>query len=319
MTAPPPHGERNASEEAAPLILDVKGNSLDDGPGIRSVVFFKGCPLTCVWCHNPESKKAAAELAYDAGACTGCETCLTACEKGALDRNLPGYVDRQACDRCFACAAVCPSGALERVGLERSVDEITASILKDKPFFDTSGGGVTFSGGEPTLFPSFLGRLAESIKRAGVHTLLETCGFFDGERFAALVLPHLDTIYFDLKLFDRAAHRRFCGLPNDVLIDNFLTLADLAHRGAIELLPRIPLVPEITATEANIAAWAEFLARHHWGEVKLLAYNPLWPEKVAKIGEDNSLAGQDGMQTWMPAEEVARLEDVFHRAGIATL
>jgi len=319
MTAPPPHGGRNASEEAAPLILDVKGNSLDDGPGIRSVVFFKGCPLTCVWCHNPESKKAAAELAYDAGACTGCETCLTACEKGALDRNLPGYVDRQACDRCFACAAVCPSGALERVGRERSVDEITASILKDKPFFDTSGGGVTFSGGEPTLFPSFLGRLAESIKRAEVHTLLETCGFFDANRLTELVLPHLDTIYFDLKLFDRDAHRRFCGASNDTILNNFRFLADMAHRGDIELLPRIPLIPEITATEANIAAWAEFLQSNRVTQVKLLAYNPLWPEKVTKIGANNTDADRAALQCWMLQEVVTQMEALCRRAGIEPL
>lgn len=304
--------------ESAPLILDVKGNSLDDGPGIRSVVFFKGCPLSCVWCHNPESKKAVVEIAFDAAACTGCDSCLAACERHALSRNTPGYIDREACNLCFACVAVCPSGALEQVGRAMSVDLVTDAILKDKPFFDTSGGGVTFSGGEPTLFMPFLSRLASSIRQAGVHTLLETCGLFDGERFASLVLPHLDTIYFDLKLFEREAHRRYCGVPNDTILENFVSLSEIARQGDVHLLPRLPLIPEITATEANMLAWAVFLAQHHVKQVKLLAYNPLWPEKVIKIGERNVYATKAPMQKWMAPTEMAIFENIFHQHGIET-
>jgi pyruvate formate lyase activating enzyme len=305
--------------ESLPLILDVKGNSLDDGPGIRSVVFFKGCPLSCVWCHNPESKKAVVEIAFDAAVCTGCDTCLDVCEQGALLRDKPGYIDRRACNLCFACVAVCPSGALEQVGRAMSVDAITDTILKDKPFFDTSGGGVTFSGGEPTLFMPFLSRLASSIRQAGVHTLLETCGFFEGERFVSLVLPHLDTIYFDLKLFDREAHRRYCGVPNDTILENVICLAEWARHGAIDFLPRIPLIPGITATPDNLRAWAAFLKTHRLNQVKLLAYNPLWPEKTMKIGENNAFLGEKFLQSWMPPAAIKESETIFHRSGIQTL
>ena len=305
--------------ESAPLILDVKGNSLDDGPGIRSVVFFKGCPLSCVWCHNPESKKAVVEIAFDAAACAGCNSCLAVCEQAALSRRNSGYIIRQACSLCFACVSACPSGALEQVGRAMSVDLIVDAILKDKPFFDTSGGGVTFSGGEPTLFLPFLSRLASSIRQAGVHTLLETCGLFDGDRFASLVLPHLDTIYFDLKIFDREAHRRYCGVPNDIILENATRLAERARHGDIDFLPRIPLVPGITATPGNLGAWAAFLKTHRLNQVKLLAYNPLWPEKTVKIGEDNTYAANKPLQAWMSPAEIEELEDIFHQSGIQTL
>jgi len=315
----PPGSPEGHPAESAPLILDVKGNSLDDGPGIRSVVFFKGCPLSCVWCHNPESKKAAVEIAFDAAACTGCDSCLAVCDQHALSRDNPGYIDREACNLCFACVAACPSGALEQVGRTMSVDLITDTILKDKPFFDTSGGGVTFSGGEPTLFMPFLSRLASSIRQAGVHTLLETCGLFDGARFASLVLPHLDMIYCDLKIFDRDAHRRYCGVPNDLILENVVRLAERACHGDIGFLPRIPLVPELTATPDNMRAWAAFLKSHRIDQVKLLAYNPFWPEKTVKIGEDNAYAGKKSLQSWMTPAEIKELEKIFHQSGIQTL
>jgi len=274
--------------------------------------------MDCWWCHNPESKKAVVEIAFDAGACTGCDSCLAACERHALSRDNPGYIDRQACNLCFACVAVCPSGALEQVGRAMSVDRITDTLLKDKPFFDTSGGGVTFSGGEPTLFMPFLSRLASSVRQAGAHTLLETCGLFDGDRFAALVLPHLDTIYFDLKIFDRDAHRRYCGVANDTILDNAIRLAERACHGDIDFLPRIPLVPGITATPDNLCAWAAFLKNHGLNRVKLLAYNPLWPEKTVKVGEDNAYAREKSLQSWMSPEEIKKLENIFHQSGIET-
>ena len=319
MTASHTPDEIPPSAEAAPLILDVKGNALDDGPGIRSVVFFKGCPLACVWCHNPESKKARPELAFDAKACTGCEACLAVCDAGALARGNPGYVDRQVCIRCFACAAVCPSGALAQVGQVMPVEGLVEKLLRDKPFYDTSGGGVTFSGGEPTLFMPYLSSLAAALQAAGVSTLLETCGHFDADRFETRVLPHLDAIYFDLKLFDGELHRRYCGLSNDIILTNFIRLWALSRGSHFSLLPRIPLVPGLTATQANIRAWVSFLKIHRVGRVKLLAYNPLWPAKAARIGEDNPHAAAAALQDWMPPADVARLEGLFHEAGIETL
>ena len=143
-----------------PLILDIKGNSLDDGPGIRSVIFFKGCPLACTWCHNPESKRFEAEISFDAKACIGCDACLSACPQDALSRDNPFFIDRRRCDLCFRCIDACHSGALSRVGQEMGIAEIVARVLDYKPFYDTSGGGVTLSGGEPTVYMDFASPIA---------------------------------------------------------------------------------------------------------------------------------------------------------------
>ena len=185
--------------DATPLILDIKGNSLDDGPGIRSVVFFKGCPLSCVWCHNPESKKTIPEISFSPDDCVGCNACLDSCSSKALSRNNLFYIDRKKCDLCFQCIPTCPSGALERVGRKMTEEDILGEVIKDKIFFDNSGGGVTFSGGEPTFYMPFLSRVIQLATNAGLHTLLETCGLFDWKAFETLILPHIHTIYFDLK------------------------------------------------------------------------------------------------------------------------
>lgn len=304
---------------SAPLVLDVKGNSLDDGPGIRSVVFLKGCPMSCVWCHNPESRRRSAELSFDAAACIGCDRCTPACPTGAL--SLSGSVveiDRPACTQCFACVGACPAGALTRVGEPRTVEDLMAIVRRDKPFFDASGGGVTFSGGEATLHMEFLGELAAACHAEGIHTLLETCGYFRWDRFAELVLSHLDTIYYDLKLFDEADHLEYCGVPNGPVLQNFARLAELARRGEIDLLPRIPLVPGITATEANVAAIADFLLEHGIRRVRLLDYNPTWVGKLDKIGVRSAHAESSPLRSWLPTGVAADLAAHLHARGITT-
>ncbi|MFZ5565241.1 MAG: glycyl-radical enzyme activating protein, partial [Thermodesulfobacteriota bacterium] len=236
-----------------PLILDIKGNSLDDGPGIRSVVFFKGCPLSCVWCHNPESKKATPEIAFDGGRCIDCGACREICPEQALDKANPFYINRDKCTLCFECVAACPSGALEQVGKKMSADEILEKVLPDKPFFDASGGGVTLSGGEPTLFMDFTAGLLAALRREKIHTLVETCGLFDMGRFMTLLYPLLDTIYFDITISDPAAHKTHCGMANDRILANFKTLFQRARTEGKPVLPRTPLIPGITDTEENIA------------------------------------------------------------------
>jgi pyruvate formate lyase activating enzyme len=301
-----------------PLILQIQGNSLDDGPGIRSVVFFKGCPLSCIWCHNPEGKRLGRELAFEQELCVGCDSCLRVCHRHALSRDRATFIDRDKCDLCFACTKVCPSGALEQVGHLVRVEEALREILKDKPFFDTSGGGVTLSGGEPTLFIDYASRLLQALKTAGVHTLLETCGLFSWEAFERRMLPYLDAIYFDLKLMDSDSHERLCGVPNNVILANFQKLQARAVRDGFELLPRTPLVPAITATETNVTALACFLRENGVKRATLLSYNPLWQKKAEKIGLEESPMPYELPRTWMPHEQTARWKAIFHTAGIAT-
>ncbi len=313
MTAATPEDADRTS-----MVLDVKGNALDDGPGIRSVVFFKGCPLSCVWCHNPESWRRAPELSFDAEKClTGCTRCLDACPKRALDRSDPDFVDRTACDLCFACVDACPSGALARVGRLTTFEDLMNTVRRDKPFYDASGGGVTFSGGEPTLHMDLLGRLAAGCRAEGIHTLLETAGYFRWERFEKEVLPHIDTVYFDLKVFDPQAHREYCGVSNRTIFENFTRLAALSLDGEIDILARVPLIPGITATPENVMAIGDFVLAQGVRRVRLLDYNPTWVGKVAKIGRNNPFAQQAALRTWLPKEVTASLRAKLESRGIA--
>jgi len=287
-----------------PLILEIKGNSLDDGPGIRTVVFFKGCPLDCSWCHNPESKRTSAEMSFDQEACVGCDACLDACGRGALSREDARFIDREKCDMCVECVEACPSGALSRVGRTMSVEEVAREIEKDLPFFRTSGGGATMSGGEPTMFMDFLSRLLARLEEGGVKTIVETCGHFEADEFEREVLPRVDAVYFDLKILDDVVHRRECGVSNARILENFERLHGECGRRGIELLPRVPLVPGVTATRANLEAIADFLRSCGASRVALLEYNPLWMEKSARLGRPSPRAGELAMNSWMPRSEI---------------
>ena len=299
-----------------PLILEIKGNSLDDGPGIRSVVFFKGCPLACVWCQNPEGKSAQAEIAFDAGECVRCDACLKVCSPKALSRQNVHFIDRARCTLCFDCTDVCPSGALERVGRQISPDEIIDVVMKDKPFFDTSQGGVTLSGGEPTLFTDFAGKLLSGLKKQNIHTLIETCGHFNMEDFRLRLLPYLDMIYFDLKLMDDGLHRRYTGVGNKRILDNFKELASLTRGTRVTLLPCVPLIPGITDTEDNLRAIAYFLVQTGMRKAMLMNYNPLWKAKTVKLGIDETEAQQKGLTKWMNTHRLSQCREVFISAGI---
>ncbi len=306
------------NEIKSPLILEIKGNSLDDGPGIRSVVFYKGCPLNCVWCHNPESKKAVAEISFDSNACIDCGSCREVCPKNALSRDNPFFIDRSKCDLCFLCVEACPSGALEKVGKTMSVDDILKKILPDKPFFDTSGGGVTLSGGEPTMHMDFSFRLLAALKRNNIHTLVETCGYFDFSRFMELPYPHIDMIYFDIKIIDGALHKKYCGVPNEKILDNFTRLAETAKKDGKVFLPRTPLIPDITDTEKNIKDIAQFLKSRNIAEAALLAYNPLWHEKSDKVGVNDPYKNSKTMTTFSDNSVLERCKAIFAEAGINT-
>jgi pyruvate formate lyase activating enzyme len=299
-----------------PLILEIKGNSLDDGPGIRTVIFFKGCPLNCVWCHNPESKKAVAEISFDERECVGCNTCIETCTEKALSKNNPFFIDRERCTLCFQCVETCPSGSLSRVGKTMSIDEIVKTVIKDKPFFNISGGGVTLSGGEPTLYMDFVSDLLKKFKAEGIHTLLETCGYFDFERFHSLILPYIDAIYYDIKFYDCDDHKKYCGVPNDLILENFLKLHAIHEVSRPEILPRIPLIPNMTDTEQNLRSIAGFLHTHGVKKAVVLAYNPLWHEKNSKIGISSAYSSEDSMKKWQDKLKIQQCKEIFLHAGI---
>lgn len=299
------------------LVFEIKGNSLDDGPGIRSVIFFKGCPLSCVWCHNPESKKAQAELSFDAKECVVCNTCIENCPENALSRQNPDFIDREQCTLCFACVDACPSGALSRVGRQICVSEIVEKVVRDKPFYDTSGGGVTLSGGEPCMHQTFISKLLKNLKARNIHTLLETCGYFAMEDFRRLVMPYIDMVYFDIKIYDSDQHKRYCGVNNQLILNNFEQLLRLSRTERFLLLPRIPLIPDITDTEANLDSIARYLQSLEVKQAELLPYNPLWIEKSSKLGKHNSNGIDEAMNSWLSREKLQQCEKIFKTLGIS--
>jgi len=300
----------------SPLILEIKGNSLDDGPGIRSVVFFKGCPLDCVWCHNPESKRKTSELSFDPGVCVACDACIEACPERALKRKKKEFINREKCTLCFQCTDVCPSGALSRTGREMTASDILETVTRDKPFYDSSGGGITLSGGEPTLNIDFLSEVAAGAQKKEIHVLLETCGLFSFDSFIEKVYLHLDEIFFDIKIFDEEAHKKYCGASNKIIMENFSRLHEKFLAGGVPILPRTPLVPGITDGAANLAAIADFLKGNNVTNASLLDYNPLWHEKNLKIGVTNRYSKKKEMQDFMDKDAVKTARNIFEKAGI---
>jgi pyruvate formate lyase activating enzyme len=210
-----------------PLIFDIKKGSLDDGDGIRTVIFFKGCPLNCSWCHNPESINPYIEYFYDAALCINC--------KDLFD--------------------VCPSGAFKHTGVEYDINKLISIINEDNTFYKVSGGGVTFSGGEPALYMEFLGELARRLTETNISCFLETGGFFDFNKFKKLVLPYLDCILYDIKLFDSYEHIKHTGKDNKIILENLKLLS----KEKIKIIPRTPLIPGITDTEKNLSDISSYL------------------------------------------------------------
>lgn len=299
-----------------PLVLDIKGNALDDGPGIRSVVFFKGCPLDCKWCHNPESKRPDVEISYDSAVCIGCETCFTACPTRAISKTNPFFIDRTACDLCFECVSNCPSGALTRVGMEMTPEAVFARVIVDKPFFDTSQGGVTLSGGEPTFHMEFAGQIAKTLKQNDIHVLLETCGLFDINRFYRILYPSVDIIYYDIKFIDPDLHKKYCGVDNAVILQNFKHLQEKFKAGGVPVLARIPLIPGITDTDDNMRAVGRWLSDQGVQQIQVMGYHPLWIEKNAKIGIKPSISGNPALSEWMGRESVERCKTILASEGL---
>jgi pyruvate formate lyase activating enzyme len=264
-----------------PLIADLKRHSLEDGPGIRSVVFFKGCRLRCDFCHNPEMQESEAEIVFRAERCIACGECVRACAREAVSLGNPGRIERDRCDGCGQCAVACPSSALTQVGRGHPVDELVELLLRDQSYYRHSGGGVTFSGGECTLFPEYLLALARSCKQQGLHLVIETAGDFEADWFLHELLPVLDLVYFDVKLADADLHREHCGQDNRRIFANLATLLTAAPE-RIEV--RVPLIPGITATPENLQGLARRLRALGVRRATLLPYNPLGRAMAARLG-----------------------------------
>ena len=293
-----------------PLIFDVQRFSIHDGPGIRTVVFFKGCNLTCPWCQNPESMALKHEIAYYPDRCIGSHDCVDSCSGKAITFDKTFHIDRRKCADCDDCTVVCHSEAIRLIGREYRPEDLLEEIVRDMDYYETSGGGVTFSGGEPTLHHDFLYEMLVLCKEKGIHTNIETNGYFNWQRFEKL-LPLLDMIYFDIKIADKQAHKEHLSKNNDKIIFNIEQLAKA--NAPVEF--RIPLIPEYTATPQNLSDIFDILKKNNIEKVHLLPYHSMGESKGEKV--DSPLA-KLGFNTFSQ-QEIKDFQHFFEKENIQTI
>ncbi len=260
----------------AGIIYDIQRFCVHDGPGIRTTAFFKGCPLKCRWCHNPESISPEPEIIFRPEKCIGCGSCAQNCPNGLKPPEEAGRGESGGCQMCARCTAVCPSGALELVGREMTPEELCDELQRDLVFFEQSGGGVTLSGGEPLAQPEFAAAVLDECRRRGLHTAVDTSG---GVPPAAVesVGRRADVILYDIKHTDDDVHRKYVGASNRGIIDNLRRLVEL--RGGGDIIARIPLIPGINDDEDNLKNTGEMLGEVGVRRVHLLPYHRAGTEK----------------------------------------
>jgi len=262
------------------LVLEIQRMSTEDGPGLRTTVFFKGCSLKCTWCHNPESISLLPQIHWIGSRCIGCRTCLDTCPKNALSMSREGIrIDRVVCDGCGLCVEECPSIALELLGEEWNLEDLVKEVLKDRVYFEKSNGGVTVSGGEPTIQADFVAELLQQIKGHGIKTALDTCGLCNARSLNQL-LPHANLVLFDLKEINPQKHLDFTGSDNRVILENLIHVADYidSHLFPEGLWIRTPLIPGATDTVENLKGIGAWIKAHLDQKVKrweLCAFNNL--------------------------------------------
>lgn len=293
-----------------PLIFDIQRFSIHDGPGIRTTIFFKGCNLECPWCQNPESISHKPELAYYPANCIGSQDCVKSCPKQALSYEGTLIIDRNICSTCYNCTVSCVTEGVKVVGKEYSIDSVMQEILRDKSYYDTSGGGITFSGGEPTLHIDFIYELLIRCKEHQIHTNIETNGYFSWEKFQK-ILPMLDLIYFDIKIVNSIQHKQHLSATNDKILQNITNLAQA--KAPVKF--RLPLIPQYTANPENLNDILTILQKNNIAELHLLPYHSMGESKAEKI---NSSLPKLGFQPFT-VNEIQQFRDFFESQEIKTI
>jgi len=295
-----------ARTEPSGLVFDIMRYSLHNGPGIRTTVFLKGCPLSCWWCHNPESQAAKPQLIYFEDRCRQCGDCIAACPHHAI--SLAGDAIRTsiACQACGTCVAACLANARELVGRAMTVAQVIAEIEKDFIFFDESGGGVSFSGGEPLLQPAFLEALLDACRQRRIHTVLDTCGLVKHDLLLRLS-EKADLILYDLKLVDSTRHQQHTGVSNDCILQNLEALA----RSNKEIIIRFPVVPGVNDSDEDVEQMLSFLTRLPLRRIDLLPYHQMGIAKYRRLRLPYRL---DSIAPPTP-EHMQKIAHRFARAG----
>ncbi len=268
-------------------IFDIKKFAIHDGPGIRTTLFLKGCPLNCLWCHNPEGIQNRINLWYFERKCIQCNSCISACPNKALSHGKGDdpyiSINRSKCDNSGACVKACPTTALTFDGYEMEVNEAVDKLMQDKIFYKQSGGGITISGGDPLFQYDFSREVLKKCRTQGVHTAIETCMYAKKEIFQSF-FGLVDLFIVDIKIMDPDKHQKYVGTGNDLILSNFKTLS----KSNQNILVRIPLIPEITSTEDNIRSISQFVVKNAPDTaIELINFNPLAENKYRLMGKDN--------------------------------
>lgn len=252
-------------------IFDIERNSFVDGPGIRTTVFFKGCNLRCLWCHNPESQDLKPQMMFYKDKCMDCGKCKQIC-----------HYNLERCDLCGKCTIYCPVDARKVCGKEYTVDEVLKEVLKDKAFYENSGGGVTFSGGECMLQTDFLYEILKNCKENGIHTAVDTAGHIPFEKFRK-ILPYTDLFLYDIKVFDNQKHKEYVGVSNELIFDNLKQLL----KSDVKVWIRIPVIAGVNDTEEEMQNMKDFLATNGKPEkIEILPYHAMGENKYRAIGKE---------------------------------
>lgn len=293
-----------------PYITNIQKYSIHDGDGIRTTVFFKGCPLKCQWCHNPETQKFQKQLLVDLEKCTGCGACVASCPSNAIEMVKGRMVtDQEKCMVCGECATFCLSNIREIAGKEYTIRELVKELMKDEMFYEESGGGVTLSGGEVMCMDmDFIESLVKSLHCKGVTVTIDTCGFAPYDNFKRL-LPYIDTFLYDIKMVEQEKHKKYTGVENALILSNLEHLSEDGGRIYI----RIPVIKGVNADEPSMHAIVDWLKEHkiHVEQINLLPYHNTGSNKYSKLG-----TMYKGTTFETPAkEEMEDFAEIFRASG----
>ena len=293
------------------MIYNIQFYSIHDGPGIRTVVFLKGCPLSCKWCCNPESQTLSPQLSFNANKCIGCHICLSKCPEGALNITYGGkvVVNFKKCKHCGVCVEYCNTQALKMFGEEKTVEEIIREVEKDRVFYQNSGGGITLSGGEVLTQPEFAKALLRGCLERGIETAIETSGYGKWEDFKK-ILPYVRLTLYDLKCINPQQHWNLTGADNEGILTN---LRFLDAEGNTPYIIRIPVIPKHNTDDKTITEIGEFIqSLHHLKVIQLLPYHSLGSPKYGSIGRKYSLAGLRAPEN----EQLSRIAEKLVNYGV---